>query len=101
MNNTGVAIIYYYDIEDDMVLVQECRDFYGHIKSLKVFGDYCNINTFIALFGNEEGERLWNCYVLDANRNIYNLFFQYLNNEQLFVLIANIMRNRDLEMTKI
>lgn len=93
-------MIYYDDIESDRILDQECRDFYSHIKSLKVFGDYCNIRTFIALFGQEEGERLWDCYVLDANRNIYNLFFQYLNNEQMFVMAANIIRNRDLEMTK-
>lgn len=92
-------MIDFYDIECDKILVRECRDFYGHIKQLKVFGDYCNMNTFIALFGNEEGERLWNCYVLDVNRNIYDLLFKHMNNEQQFVLIANIIRNSDLEMT--
>lgn len=94
-------MIDFYDIEDNEILIRECKDFYSHIKQLKVFGDYCNMNTFIALFGNEEGRRLWSCYVLDANRNIYKLFFEYLNNEQTFVLVANILENRDLEMTVI
>lgn len=89
------------DIEDDKILIRECKDFYSSIKQLKVFGDYCNMNTFIALFGNEEGEHLWNSYVLEVNRNIYDLLFKYMNNEQQFVLIANIIRNSDLEMTTI
>lgn len=89
------------DIEGDKILIRECKDFYSPIKQLKTFGDYSNMNTFIALFGQEEGERLWNYYVLDVNRNIYDLLFKHMNNEQQFVLIANIIRNSDLEMTVI
>lgn len=89
------------DIRNDEELAKDGRTFYSNVKSLKSFGDYCNIKSFIYLFGNDEGERLWHCFVVDAKRNIYNLFFQYLNNEQMFVLAVNIIRNKDLEMSVI
>lgn len=89
------------DIRNDSELTNDCRVFYGNIKSLKVFGNYCNMKSFVYLFGNEEGERLWHCFAIDAKRNIYDLFFQYLNNEQMFVLAANIIKNKNLEMSVI
>ena len=84
-------------IENDK-LAYECRDFYEHIHLMKEFGNYCTVKTFVYLFGEEEGNRLWLCFVEDAGRNIYKLFFEYLNYEQMFVIVANILKNRDLRM---
>lgn len=86
------------DISGDRVLIGDCRTFYSNIHSLKEFGDYSNCQVFVYLFGEDEGERLWMCFVQDAHRDIYKLLFEYLNNEQQFVLIANILNNRGLRM---
>ena len=89
------------DIRKDNDLKECCGSFYRSIISLIDFGNYCNLNSFVYLFGDNEGERLWHCFVIDANRNIFDLFFQYLNNEQMFILAANIIRNNDLRMSVI
>jgi len=85
------------DISDNRILVGDCRIFYSNIHSLKEFGNYSNCQVFVYLFGSDEGQRLWMCFVEDAHRDIYKLFFEYLNNEQKFVLTANILDNRDLK----
>lgn len=85
------------DIFDNGILVEDCRIFYSNIHSLKEFGNYSNCQVFMYLFGSDEGQRLWMCFVEDAHRDIYKLFFEYLNNEQKFVLAANILDNRDLK----
>lgn len=86
------------DISDDRILIGDCRIFYSNIHSLEEFGNYSNCQVFVYLFGSDEGQRLWMCFVEDAHRDIYKLFFEYLNNEQKFVLTANILKNRDLKM---
>lgn len=90
--------ILFEDISADRVLIGDCRIFYSNIYSLKDFSDYSNCQVFVYLFGEDEGERLWMCFVEDAHRDIYKLLFEYLNNEQQFVLIANILKNRDLKL---
>lgn len=47
------------NIKYDPQLIKECNAFYSSIESLKSFGNYCNLNSFVYLFGNNEGERLW------------------------------------------
>lgn len=89
------------EIRNNKELTENCRTLYANIHSLKEFGNYCNDNVFVYLFGNDEGHRLWMCFVEDANRNIYKLFFEYLNNEQKFILTANILENKDLRMSYI
>ena len=89
------------DVKNNSELTKDCRGFYANIKSLKSFGDYCNAKSFIYLFGNEEGERLWNHFVVVSNRDIFNLCLNYLNDEQLFVLLANIIKNENLRMSTI
>lgn len=93
--------ITYNDIRNNRDLTKDCRTFYANIHSLKEFGNYCNCNVFVYLFGNDEGSRLWMCFVEDAHRNIYKLFFEYLNNEQKFVLSANVLDNKDLKMASL
>lgn len=51
------------------------------------------------LFGPEEGARLWRCFVIDAKRNIYRLFFDFLIEEQQFIMAANILRIENLKFT--
>lgn len=80
-------------------LVEKCRNCYSNIKSLKEFGFYCNCNVFIYLFGENEGTRLWLSFVEDTNRDIYKMLFEYLSNDQAFILIANILENKDLKMS--
>lgn len=84
------------NIKNNDNLIQECQAFYSNIDSLKSFGNYCNLKSFIYLFGDDEGARLWRCFVIDAKRNIYDLLLTYLDNEQKFIMIANIIRNKDL-----
>lgn len=86
------------DISDNRILAGDCRIFYSNIYSLKEFGNYSNCQVFVYLFGSNEGQRLWMCFVEDAHRDIYKLFFEYLDNEQKFVLAANILKNKDLKM---
>lgn len=87
------------EILNNSELTKDCRTLYVNIHSLKEFGNYCNCNVFVYLFGSNEGQRLWMCFVKDARRDIYKLFFEYLNNEQKFVLAANILDNKDLRMS--
>lgn len=87
------------DIHNNSQLMQDGRTFYSNIYHLKEFGNYCNCNVFVYLFGNDEGTRLWGCFVESTHRNIYKLFFEYLDNEQMFVLAANILGNKDLRMS--
>lgn len=94
--NKSIRIEY---ILNDDKLAEDCRVLYSNIHSLKEFGNYCNCNAFVYLFGNDEGHRLWMHFVEDTNRNIYKLFFEYLSNAQMFVLAANILENKDLRMS--
>ena len=87
------------EIRNNRELGNNCRTLYANIHSLREFGNYCNCNVFVYLFGNDEGKRLWMCFVEDVHRNIYKLFFEYLNNEQKFILAANILDNKDLKMS--
>lgn len=89
------------EIRNNSQLTKDCRTFYANLHSLKEFGDYCNCNMFVYLFGNDEGHRLWMCFVEDVHRNIYKLFFEYLDNEQKFVLAANVLENKDLKMASL
>lgn len=82
-------------------LMDDCRDFYANIHSLKEFGYYCNLNVFVYLFGQDEGSRLWTCFVQDTKRDIYKMFFEYLNNDQMLIMAANILENRDLKKVAI
>lgn len=91
-------LITYNDICNNKELAKDCRIFYANIHSIKEFGDYCNCNVFAYLFGNDEGHRLWVCFVEDVRRDIYKLLFEYLNNEQKFILVANILDNNDLRI---
>lgn len=86
------------EIHGNSQLTKDCRTLYANIHSLKEFGNYCNCNVFVYLFGNDEGHRLWMCFVENAQRNIYKLFFEYLDNEQKFILAANILDNKDLRI---
>lgn len=82
-------------------LTEDCRTFYENIHSLKEFSNYCNINVFVYLFGNDEGHRLWLCFVEVTNRNIYKLFFEYLSDAQMFILAANVLENKNLRMASL
>ena len=91
------AIIFENVCNSDEITKKDYRTFFRNVKLLKEFGDYCNLNCFIYLFGEDEGKRLWHCYVVDTKRDIYNFFFTYLSNSQVTVLVANILDNEDLK----
>lgn len=87
------------DLCNDESLIKDCQAFYAPIAKLEDFGNWSNENTFKFLFGPEEGSRLWRCFVIDAKRNIYRLFFDFLIEEQQFIMAANILRIENLKFT--
>lgn len=84
------------EIKRNDELRMRCQDFYEHVYLVKRFGDHCDPDTFTYLFGEEEGKRLWHCFVMDAKRDMYNLYLTYLTSKQKFILTANILDNKDL-----
>ncbi|MGL5958287.1 MAG: hypothetical protein ACRCZZ_06820 [Phocaeicola sp.] len=84
------------DIRNDTKIQDDARTLYKNLKSIKDFGFYCTERVFVYLFGLVEGRRLWLCFVVDTERDIYKLFFEYLSNEQQFVFAANLQDTDNL-----
>lgn len=79
------------DITNNKSHVENCREFYSHISSLQRFGNYFNEKLSKRLFGNDEGTKLWRCFVYSCNRDVFKFYLSYLTSEQMFVLSQNVI----------
>lgn len=59
------------------------------------FENNCKLSTFIYLFGDNEGNRLWEHFVAKCNRT-WKLFKTYLVSEQFNAVIINAYFNDSL-----
>lgn len=64
-------------------------------KKLKSFANNCNLSTFQALFGKEEGKRLWHKFAVDCDRKI-NRWFTYLVQEQSDLFWIQLIKYENL-----
>ncbi len=65
------------------------------ILKAKRFGDNANEKLFKYIFGNDEGKRLWEHYVLKCNKEIIK-FLTYLNEKQIAEVFTNIILDEQL-----
>lgn len=64
-------------------------------RTIIKFQNNANLNVFKFIFGDNEGERLWNCFVLRCNRK-FDEFNTFLIPEQINDLLVNIYYNENM-----
>lgn len=79
------------DIFDNKSRVESCKKFYSYISSLQRFSNYFNEKLSKRLFGNDEGIKLWRCFVYSCNRDMFKFYLSYLTSEQRFILSQNVI----------
>jgi len=74
------------------------RTYFSVDESIVRFENNCKLSTFIYLFGEEEGNRLWVHFTTKCNRT-WKLFRTYLLSEQFNAVVINAHFN-DMLYTK-
>ena len=83
------------DYSDDNNKFKEEMQSYNRVRdSLRKFEIDCNLNLFKLLF-NKDGERLWDHFTKDCNRNLTK-FLTYLTNDQHTTLLINAHKNKTM-----
>ena len=81
----------------------EKKNLNGHAQFMKLMQEFQNKakqSTFMFLFGEAEGKRLWEQFALKAKKNIFEMLDKnYFSDEQYADLFANISppKNRKIE----
>lgn len=72
-----------------------CQNYIYGAKKVKTFQNNCIEATFISLFCEEEGKRLWKIYVTKCNRQFNNLL-ECLTDEQRNTLYVQLFMYENL-----